>query len=135
MDRSQYPEDWEAISLEVRNNADWTCQECGKPCRPPTMLWHDFVAHLLNDVSDEWYSLTSDEVHNEDTGKWGFVDRPQRFTLTVAHLNHNPADCRPENLKAMCSVCHLKYDAEHHARSRRNKKHQKLEEAGQLTLF
>ena len=39
--------------------------------------------------------------------------------LTTAHLNHQPEDCRPENLQAMCQRCHLAYDAEHHAETRR----------------
>ena len=43
-------------------------------------------------------------------------------TLTVAHLNHVPEDCREENLKAMCAPCHLRYDAKHHAETRRQKK-------------
>jgi len=46
-----------------------------------------------------------------------------RVVLTVAHLNHQPEDCREENLKAMCNRCHLRYDVEHHrqtaARTRR----------------
>ena len=41
-----------------------------------------------------------------------------RLILTVAHLNHNPMDCRPENLMAMCAPCHLRYDAEHHRLTR-----------------
>lgn len=41
-----------------------------------------------------------------------------RNVLTVAHLNHEPMDCRPENLKALCAPCHLRYDAEHHAETR-----------------
>ena len=40
-------------------------------------------------------------------------------TLTVAHLNHIPQDVRPENLKALCAPCHLRYDAKHHAETRR----------------
>ena len=43
-------------------------------------------------------------------------------TLTVAHLNHTPEDCRMENLKALCSGCHLRYDAKHHAETRRIKR-------------
>ena len=35
-----------------------------------------------------------------------------RRVLTVAHINHVESDCRPENLVAACSVCHLRYDAE-----------------------
>jgi hypothetical protein len=35
--------------------------------------------------------------------------------LTVAHLNHTPGDDRDENLKALCSWCHLNYDKfQHH---------------------
>lgn len=43
-------------------------------------------------------------------------------TLTVAHLNHTPEDCRPENLMAMCAPCHLRYDAPHHAETRRRRR-------------
>lgn len=42
-------------------------------------------------------------------------------TLTVAHLNHDPADCSEENLMAMCAPCHLRYDARHHAETRRRR--------------
>lgn len=45
-------------------------------------------------------------------------------TLTVAHLNHKPLDCRRENLKALCAPCHLRYDAAHHAETRRRRKMQ-----------
>ena len=40
-------------------------------------------------------------------------------TLTVAHMDHNPANCDPSNLKALCAPCHLRYDAKHHAETRR----------------
>lgn len=43
-------------------------------------------------------------------------------TLTVAHLDHNPENCADDNLKAMCAPCHLRYDAQHHAETRRQKK-------------
>lgn len=45
-----------------------------------------------------------------------------RNTLTVSHQNHNPQDISPENLKALCAPCHLRYDAEHHAETRRKRK-------------
>lgn len=48
-------------------------------------------------------------------------------TLTVAHLNHIPEDMRLENLKALCAPCHLRYDADHHAETRRKKARQKNE--------
>ena len=35
MDRSLYPDNWEAIALQVKEEANWTCQECGKACYRP----------------------------------------------------------------------------------------------------
>lgn len=49
-----------------------------------------------------------------------------RRTLTVAHLDHDPSNCSPENLMAMCAVCHLRYDAKHHAESRAKKRRNDL---------
>lgn len=45
---------------------------------------------------------------------WSADEQPLVIVLTVAHLNHQPEDCRPENLAAMCQRHHLAYDAEHH---------------------
>lgn len=41
-----------------------------------------------------------------------------KYTLTVSHQDHNPANCSDENLKALCAPCHLRYDAKHHAETR-----------------
>lgn len=49
----------------------------------------------------------------------------QRTRLTVHHLDHNPANCEPQNLIALCAPCHLAADAAWHARNAaitRNKK-------------
>lgn len=46
----------------------------------------------------------------------------RQYTLTVAHLDHKPMNCDPSNLKAMCSVCHLKYDNQHRAEQREKKR-------------
>jgi 5-methylcytosine-specific restriction endonuclease McrA len=42
-----------------------------------------------------------------------------RVVLTVAHLNHDPSDCRDENLRALCQRCHNRYDAPMRAAGRR----------------
>lgn len=43
-------------------------------------------------------------------------------TLTVAHMDHRPMNIKPDNLKALCAPCHLRYDAQHHAETRRAKR-------------
>lgn len=56
---------------------------------------------------------------------------PIRVVLTVAHLNHQPGDDRPENLAALCQFCHLRLDLEQHQRSARATRDAKV---GQLSL-
>jgi 5-methylcytosine-specific restriction endonuclease McrA len=34
-----------------------------------------------------------------------------KIVLTVAHLDHTPENCDPQNLKAWCQRCHNRYDA------------------------
>lgn len=48
-----------------------------------------------------------------------------KVVLTTAHLNHQPEDCRDENLRSMCQGCHLHYDRKHHAESRRRTQEQR----------
>jgi len=36
-----------------------------------------------------------------------------KVVLTVAHLDHTPENCDPDNLKAWCQKCHNSYDAPH----------------------
>lgn len=45
-----------------------------------------------------------------------------RRTLTVSHQDHNPANCDRANLRALCAPCHLRYDAQHHVRTRQARK-------------
>lgn len=51
---------------------------------------------------------------NPKTGK------EAKIVLTIAHLNHHPEDCDPDNLRALCQRCHNQYDAKHRAETRKN---------------
>lgn len=57
MDRSRYPDDWEAIALAVKVAADWRCECCGKRCRRPGEPFDTHrrtltVAHLDHDTTN-----------------------------------------------------------------------------------
>ena len=54
-------------------------------------------------------------VYNWKTG------RMVRVVLTVAHLDHTPENCDPNNLRALCQRCHNQYDAAHRAETRKLK--------------
>lgn len=64
---------------------------------------------------------------NERTGSLAYI------VLTIAHMNHCPEDCSPENLRALCQRCHNKYDAEHRAETRKKTREEKM--TLQPTLF
>jgi 5-methylcytosine-specific restriction endonuclease McrA len=58
-----------------------------------------------------------------------------RVVLTVAHLDHNPANCYLANLRALCQRCHLTYDAQEHARHAAETRRKKKIVAGQLEFL
>lgn len=41
-----------------------------------------------------------------------------RVVLACAHLDHDPGNNRPRNLKALCQRCHLLHDRPEHQRRR-----------------
>jgi 5-methylcytosine-specific restriction endonuclease McrA len=131
IDKSKYPSNWKQIATGIKEKAKWKCQECGRPCRKPGVTWLDFIEEL---AGDKWHKETFDEV-SDDSGLSTCVERPQRFTLTVAHLDHNPSNNHPDNLKALCSGCHLRYDAAQHAKNASATRYRKRERQGQLNLF
>ena len=42
-----------------------------------------------------------------------------KVVLATAHLDHNPSNNRPRNLRAFCQRCHMLNDRDEHLRRRR----------------
>lgn len=99
-EKSRYPDNWDEISLSIRNQANWICQACGYACRRPDEPWTQFCERMGWNAFDP----------NHKRGQ---------YVLTVAHLDQNPQNCDRANLKALCSICHLRYDARFRATQKR----------------
>ena len=114
--RDRYPADWPAISLAIRvDRAQGWCEctgQCGRD------------GHNAG-----WMRNRCAALHGQPHPITGSV-----VVLTVAHLDHQPENCDPANLRAMCQRCHLSYDAAHHAETRAASRHQAEQDAGQLLL-
>ena len=95
-ERARYPANWRAISLRIRERAGQRC-ECEGECG------------LHGPTADGAFPRRCIERNGEPA-----IYAKGKIVLTVAHLNHQPEDCRDENLKAMCQRCHLRYDIDHH---------------------
>lgn len=129
MQRSLYPDDWEAIAFQLKAEQNWTCEAplCQRPCRRPEETRMDFVLRLYQTYGTN--SLWWNQLYVEQDGN--LIIKLQRFTLTVAHLNHIPSDCDRTNLRAWCAPCHCRYDLMQMA----TKKQLKLERQGQCNIF
>ncbi len=99
MDKARYPPDWARISRAIKDAALWRCEACG-------------IAHGTPRPSAS------------------HPGKPFCEVITCAHLGidypdgrpgnpHDKMDCRPENLAALCTRCHLDYDRVEHVRQRR----------------
>lgn len=98
--RARYPKDWRQISDRIRfERAGGRC-ECDGRCGRPDHL---------------------DRFDNRCRARHGTIApiSGTKVILTTAHLDHTPENCADDNLMAMCNGCHLAYDADHHAETRR----------------
>lgn len=102
-ERGRYPANWREISNRIRfQRAKGRCEcsgECGQDHGGRCEARHG-LPHPSN-------------------GK--------TTVMTTAHLNHQPEDCSDENLAAFCAPCHLRYDRDHHAETRKATRERKLE--------
>lgn len=105
--RKRYPSNWKQIRAEIMDRAtgdDGKARCEGSPAFPDC----DVVNH---------------EPHPE-TGS--------NVVLTIAHLDHTPENCDPENLRAWCQRCHNTYDLPMRIANRRRRE---FREAGQTEMF
>jgi len=113
--KSRYPANWHEIALQIKEKANWKCEECGRECRKAGESLTEFIKRI---------APTADLLIE-------IVAKPTRVVLTTSHLDHIPENCEASNLKALCAPCHCRYDL----KAMPQKKMLKREFYGQLKLF
>lgn len=110
-ERDRYPDDWPDIRARILARADGRCEFLcadGRRCNAPD---RELIFRRRANL-EEWRTPNGSDCGEADQDYRGVV-----VVLTVAHLNHQPEDCRDENLKAGCQLHHLRHDAQHHRRN------------------
>ena len=116
--KGYYPIDWRELSRVIRfERAKGRCEHCGRP--------HGRVISHLGD--GRWFDPENQLWRDGQGRAVAWVDfseyqgrlRRTRVVLATAHLDHNPGNNRPRNLKALSQRCHLHYDRKEHRRRTR----------------
>ena len=101
--RGRYPANWQAIRASILERAGHKCEFCGVPNH-----WY------RNNRTDEW----TDSPMQAETWETVDGDPVAYIVLTTAHLDHQPENNDPGNLRALCQRCHNRHDAGHRLRNR-----------------
>lgn len=102
-----YPKNWKQIREAILRRANNKCEFCGVENHAIGVRDNDGIFHKINpETSDEYYYV---EIENL---------KKIKIILTIAHLDHNPQNCNPNNLRALCQKCHNNYDKEHRKQTR-----------------
>lgn len=98
-DYKKYPNNWKTeIRPAILERAGNKCEFCG--VENGTTVWRE-RKHRNRGESRSYSGLTRTKI-----------------VLTIAHLNHDVTDNRPENLRALCQKCHLNLDKDQHKATR-----------------
>lgn len=108
--RARYPSNWREISATIRERANHRCEQCGVPnhergWRDRDGSWNPIKVGPLKEAhgpttKPPFYIQTSE----------GRTIKIIEIVLTCAHIDHQPENCDPTNLLALCQRCHLRMD-------------------------
>jgi len=106
-DRAHYPTDWVAIRARILARDHHRCTQCGvKNYSVGYRAGEQFVC----------YSERAETFAEAKAIRENLDSREERahkvmiIVLAIAHLNHDPMDCRDDNLAARCQLHHLQLD-------------------------
>jgi hypothetical protein len=112
-----YPIDWPQLSREIRFiRAKGRCETCARRHKDKILCLPD--GRWFDQAGSCWL----DGHGRKCLAPWGpDLDqlRATRVILAAAHLDHDPANSAPSNLKSLCQRCHMLHDRPHHLAQRR----------------
>jgi hypothetical protein len=117
-----YPMDWPQLSAIIRfDRAKGRCQCCGRP--HGKLVYHLGDGRWFDEERQAWRTgkgrvLARPAAFDVANPPSGILVRTTRVVLATAHLDHDPANNRSRNLKALCQRCHMLHDQGEHRRQR-----------------
>ena len=118
--RRLYPFDWPQLSAVIRfERAKGRCEGCRRP--HGQHVYHLGDGRWWDEAEQTWCTgqgraLRRAPLHAPSPELAAI--RTTRVFLATAHLDHDPTNNRPRNLKAFCQRCHMLHDGPEHRRRR-----------------
>lgn len=135
-DKSLYPADWPAISQRIRERDGQQCKRCGVANGAWILRSTEDGARYLVYQDGDLYTPDGEPIHMGELDSEYADSKDIKVVLTVAHLDHDPANNADENLAALCQRCHLMHDAKQHARNAAETRRQRyINQTGQMEMF
>jgi len=109
--------DWRELSIVIRfERAKGRCERCARPHGQIVICFGD--GRWWDAEREMWRDCQGRPLrHGPKTISFTEI-RSTRVYLATAHLDHDPANNRPRNLKALCQRCHMLHDQDDHRRQR-----------------
>jgi endo-1,4-beta-D-glucanase Y len=122
IDYSKYPKNWKEIRTTVLERAGNRCEVCG--VKNYEWLLSLKVMDRKGKLHTEWIqeeTLPDFIIKCQKEKQTILSIKHVRVILTIAHLDHDADnhDVELNRLKAMCQLCHLRYDKQEHRRSKK----------------
>ena len=122
IDYSKYPPNWlSEIRPRILSRANYKCEFCG--------LEHKQVVWAVRyKTKTTWYNCFDEadkkprSIETKRDGTPLKNPKPVKVVLTIAHLDHDETnhEVSDDRLKALCQLCHLRYDAKEKYRRKNN---------------
>jgi hypothetical protein len=112
-----YPIDWPQLSAMIRfERAKGRCETCGRPHGRDVRHLGD--GRWWDGGKNIWRDGRGRPLSRSMTPKDDVAIRVTKVWLATAHLDHDPSNNCPRNLRALCQRCHLMHDRREHQRRR-----------------
>ena len=115
--KDHYAGDWRLLSDAIRfARASGRCEACDRPHR--RLIYALADGRWFDPRRQVWRGERGELASELQPGDAASLRRV-RVVIATAHLDHDPANRDPANLRALCQRCHLRHDLAAHLRQRR----------------
>jgi hypothetical protein len=123
--KGRYPANWKDIRAAILARAGDCCEQCKVPNGARIARGAGpFAGTFQRDDAEVYDAETGQHIARVRMSEYQ-VKNMVTIVLTIAHLDHQPENCAPDNLRALCQMHYLRHDAAHHAETARATRHER----------